>query len=357
MADLSKLQYGPTKTVRKYKSFKWVLSGRWNQGSGNSGATRTYMQWDELGIGFDNGAVCYGPDYWTFDSYTLDGTPWAPDERMPPVLLGGTWGTESSKFDASNFVSLVVYFHTTSGEAILPTSIGLYSTSNQNDYQSSTPLHFILSGLNEETNEYEQLIDIGAAAVNKGNTALTTVSSGFTYHYTVNNLNRLVFNNMPLCYRFDGYSTFKVIMSGLSQHTASTPANYVQLSEIGMSWEGNVDKIGYNVVSTALSGTPWGNGNPDKLFDGSIGGGDNDKFDAYNFTAAEVVYTNSVKCIPSAYSFWSCKDGSNFYAIPNVFKFYGFNDNTHTFDHLATIYSTQIDFTASNHMTHVTSWS
>lgn len=357
MSELSKIQYGKTKTVRKYKSFKWVLSGRWNQGSGNSGGTRTYMQWDELGIGFDGGNVSYGPDYWTFDSYTLDGTPFAADIRMPPVLLGGTWGTEESKFDASNFVSLTLYFHTTSGDAILPTSIGLYSANNQNAYQSSTPLHFILSGLNEETNEYEQLIDIGAANVNKGNTQLTTVSSGFTYHYKTNNLNRLVFNNMPLCYRFDGYSTFKVIMSGLSQHTASTPSNYVQLSEIGMSWEGNVDKIGYNVVSTALSGTPWGNGNPDKLFDGSIGGGENDKFDSNNFTAAEVVYTNTVKCIPSAYSFWSCRDGSNTYAIPNVFNFYGFNYTTRTFDHLATIYSTQIDFTASNHMTHVTAWS
>lgn len=198
-----KLQYGATKSLHKYKYFKWVLSGRWNQGSGNSGSTATYMEWDELGIGFDNNAVCYGPDYWTFDSYTLDGTPWSPAVRMPQVLLSGNWGTETSKFDASNFVSLVVYFHTTSGEAILPTSIGLYSTSNQNYYQSSTPLHFILSGLNEETNEYEQLIDIGAAEVNKGNTQLTTINSGFTYHYDVINLNRLIYPG------WNGYVSFE----------------------------------------------------------------------------------------------------------------------------------------------------
>lgn len=357
MADLSKLQYGLTKTVRKYKSFKWVLSGRWNQGSGNSGATATYMEWDELGIGFDNSAVRYGPTHWTYDSYTLDGTPWAPYLRMPQVLLGGSWGTETSKFDASNFVELTVYFHTADNSAILPTRVGLISAHNQNEYQSSTPLYFKLYGLNEDSNEYELLIVVNAANVNKTNITETIVSSGFTYHYDMINLNRLVFNNMPLCYHFDGYSAFKVSMLGLSQHTAPEPANYVQLSEIGMSWEGNVDKIGYNVISTALSGMPFGNGNPDKLLDGSIGGGANDKFNAYNFTAAEVVYNTSVKCIPSAYSFWSCKDGSNTYAIPNLFKFYGFNDDTRTFDHLATIYSTQINFTASNHMTHVSSWS
>lgn len=158
-----------------YTHFKWELNGRYNQGSGNSGATRTYMEWDELGIGFNGGAVCYGPDYWTLDSYELDGTPWASDIRMPPVLLGGTWGTEESKFDASNFVSLTLYFHTTSGAAILPTSVGLYSANNQNDYQSSTPKYFILYGLDRTTNQYVQLISVDGANVNRTNTTLTTV--------------------------------------------------------------------------------------------------------------------------------------------------------------------------------------
>lgn len=170
--------------VHKYKSFKWVLSGRWNQGSGNSGDTATYMEWDELGIAFDDDTVRYGPDYWTFDSYTLDGTPWSPNTRMPPVLLGGSWGTESSKFDASNFVELTVYFHTADNSAILPTRVGLISANNQNEYQSSTPLHFKLYGLNEDTNEYELLIDVNAANVNKSSNTETLVSTGFTYHYT-----------------------------------------------------------------------------------------------------------------------------------------------------------------------------
>lgn len=170
--------------VHKYKSFKWVLSGRWNQGSGNSGATATYMEWDELGIAFDGDTVRYGPSYWTYDSYTLDGTPWDPATRMPPVLLGGTWGSEASKFDASNFVELTVYFHTADNSAILPTRVGLISANNQNEYQSSTPLDFKLYGLNEDTHEYELLIDVNAANVNKSSTTETLVSTGFTYHYS-----------------------------------------------------------------------------------------------------------------------------------------------------------------------------
>lgn len=170
--------------VHKYKSFKWVLSGRWNQGSGNTGDTATYMEWDELGIAFDGDTVCYGPDYWTFDSYTLDGTPWSPNTRMPQVLLGGSCGSEDSKFDASNFVELTVYFHTADNIAILPTRVGLISAHNQNEYQSSTPLYFKLYGLNEDTHEYELLIVVNAENVNKTNTTETLVSTGFTYHYT-----------------------------------------------------------------------------------------------------------------------------------------------------------------------------
>lgn len=182
--------------VHKYKSFKWVLSGRWNQGSGNTGDTATYMEWDELGIAFDGDTVRYGPDYWTFDSYTLDGTPFAAASRMPPVLLGGSWGTETSKFDASNFVELTVYFHTTDNSAILPTRVGLISANNQNDFQSSTPLHFMLYGLNEDTNEYELLIDVNAANVNKSSNTETLVSTGFTYHYST------VTDTWPLSYEY-----------------------------------------------------------------------------------------------------------------------------------------------------------
>lgn len=171
----------PIPPVHTYKSFKWVLSGRWNQGSGNYGSTATYMEWDELGIGFNDGSVCYGPSYWTYDSYTLNGTPWAPAERMPEALLDGIRNTEYSKFDASNFVELTVYFHTTNNSYIIPTSVGLISASNQNYYQSSTPLHFMLYGLNEATNEYELLIDVGAADVAKTNNAETVINSGFTY--------------------------------------------------------------------------------------------------------------------------------------------------------------------------------
>lgn len=206
MSDIYKLQYGATKSLHKYKYFKWVLSGRWNQGSGNSGATATYMEWDELGIGFNNTAVCYGPSYWTFDSYELNGTPWAQDLRMPQVLLGGTWNSESSKFDASNFVQLTVYFHTANNTSILPTSVGLISANNQNDYQSSTPLTFTLYGLNEEINVYEQLISINAANVNKASNATTTITSGFTYHYDTINLNRLTF---PGWNGYIGYEKFE----------------------------------------------------------------------------------------------------------------------------------------------------
>jgi hypothetical protein len=174
------------------------------------------MQWDELGIAFDDDTVRYGPSYWTFDSYTLDGTPWAPAERMPPVLLGGSWGTETSKFDASNFVELTVYFHTADNSVILPTRVGLISANNQNDYQSSTPLHFMLYGLNEDTNEYELLIDVNAANVNKGNTQLTTISSGFTYHYSI------ITDTWPLSYIETAHSEVWVDLGNTEYSTNGT---------------------------------------------------------------------------------------------------------------------------------------
>lgn len=167
---------GYEESVAGYKSFKWVLQGRWNQGSGNRGATRTYMEWDELGIGIDNGEVHYGPVYWTYDSYTLEGTIWDQDRRMPDALLDGNRNTEESKFDASNFVELTVYFHTTNNTFIVPTSVGLIAANNQTSYQSSTPLHFMLYGLNEHTNAYELIIDVNAAQVAKTNNAETIIN-------------------------------------------------------------------------------------------------------------------------------------------------------------------------------------
>ena len=148
-----------------------------------------------------------------------------------------------------------------------------------------------------------------------------------------------------------GYSAFKLLMRGVGPHNISYPSNYVQWSEIGMSWQGNVERIGpsyFTLDSTALSGTPWGNGNPDKLFDGSIVGADNDKFDAYNFTAAEVIFHTNSAIVPSAYHFWSCKDGQwetnrPGYAAPNTFTFYGKNENTQQYEELITVSASQLD--------------
>lgn len=148
-----------------------------------------------------------------------------------------------------------------------------------------------------------------------------------------------------------GYSAFKLLMQGLGPHNASFPSNYVQWSEVGMSWKDNVERIGpsyFTLDSTALSGTPWGNGNPDKLFDGSTAGVDNDKFDAYNFTAAEVVFHTNSLIVPSAYSFWSCRDGQweynrPNYAAPNTFTFYGKNENTQQYEELITVSASQLD--------------
>lgn len=167
---------GYDEQVAGFKSFKWVLQGRWNHGTGNYGNTSTYMEWDELGIGFDNGNVCYGPSYWTYDSYTLNGTPWAPNTRMPNALLDGKRNTEYSKFDASNFVELTVYFHTADNNAILPTSVGLIAANGQSSYESSTPLHFMLYGFNEQTNEYELIVDVNAAQVAKTDNAETIIN-------------------------------------------------------------------------------------------------------------------------------------------------------------------------------------
>lgn len=172
--------YYQTKEKGSFKTFKWVLKGRWNQGTGNYGDTRTYQQWDELGISYEGSdGVKYGPRYWTVDSFSSSGTPWN-NNRGPADLFDGEWGSESSKCDYSGindtngYVEIII--HTTSGEAIIPNGVGLISTNTQSSYASSTPGHFILYGLNESTNEYVQLIDVPAANVNKGNTQTTTVS-------------------------------------------------------------------------------------------------------------------------------------------------------------------------------------
>lgn len=179
MGELRRLYY-QTKEIKSFKRFKWVLKGRWNQGTGNSGNTRTYQQWDELGISYvGSDGVKYGPTYWTVDSFSSSGTPWS-SIRGPADLFDGEWGSESSKCDYSGindtdgYVEIII--HTTSGEAIIPNGVGLISANLQSSFQSSTPGHFILYGLNESTNEYIQLIDVPAASVNKGNTQTTTVT-------------------------------------------------------------------------------------------------------------------------------------------------------------------------------------
>lgn len=147
-----------------------------------------------------------------------------------------------------------------------------------------------------------------------------------------------------------GYSAFKLLMRGVGPHTSNYPNNYVEFSEVGMSWQDNVERIGpqyFTVDSTALSGTPWGNGNPDKLFDGSTGGGAYDKFDAHNFTAAEVQFHTNNLITPSSYSFWSCdnqwSNNAIDYAAPNTFTFYGKNENTQQYEELITVSASQLD--------------
>lgn len=179
MGELRRLYY-QTKEKGSFKTFKWVLKGRWNQGTGNSGDTRTYQQWDELGISYEGSdGVKYGPTYWTVDSFSSSGTPWT-GSRGPADLFDGEWGSETSKCDYKNindtdgYVEIII--HTTSGEAIIPNGVGLISGNWQSSYQSSTPAHFILYGLDESTNEYVKIIDVGAASVNKGNVQTTTIS-------------------------------------------------------------------------------------------------------------------------------------------------------------------------------------
>ena len=178
MGELRRLYY-QTKEIKSFKTFKWLLKGRWNQGSGNSGNTRTYLEWDELGISYvGSGGVKYGPTYWTVDSYSSSGSLFS--SRPASEMFDGEWGTEGSKSDYKNindtdgYVEIII--HTTSGEAIVPNGVGLISCNNQSSYASSTPAHFILYGLNESTNEYVKLIDVPASSVNKGNTQTTTIT-------------------------------------------------------------------------------------------------------------------------------------------------------------------------------------
>ena len=177
---VKKRLYYQTKEIKSFKTFKWVLKGRWNQGTGNSGGTRTYLQWDELGISYvGSDGVKYGPTYWTVDSFSSSGTPWV-DYRGPADLFDGEWGSESSKCDYSGindtdgYVEIII--HTTSGNAIIPNGVGLISGNNQSSYTSATPAHFILYGLEESTNEYVQIVDIPASDVNKSNNSTTVVN-------------------------------------------------------------------------------------------------------------------------------------------------------------------------------------
>lgn len=178
MGELRRLYY-QNKEIKTFKTFKWVLKGRWNQGTGNHGDTRTYLEWDELGISYvGSNGVKYGPTYWTVDSYSTSGSLWV--DRPASEMFDGEWGSETSKSDykdindTDGYVEIII--HTTSGDAIIPNGVGLISSNNQSIYASSTPAHFILYGLDESTNEYVQLIDVSAANVNKGNTQTTTVS-------------------------------------------------------------------------------------------------------------------------------------------------------------------------------------
>lgn len=172
MGEMIRLCFVPNKIYKKFSHFKWVLSGLTSPMS----YPYHYMEWDELGISYiGSNGVMYGPTYWTFDSYVLDGTPFAPDTRMPEVLFDGERNSETSKFDATDFVSLELYIHTTSGEGISPNGVGLISSNNQGNYQGATPLNFILYGLDEDTNEYVELVNINSSSVNRNTNALTEV--------------------------------------------------------------------------------------------------------------------------------------------------------------------------------------
>lgn len=158
----------------------------------------------------------------------------------------------------------------------------------------------------------------------------------------------------------DGYSAFKLVMQGIQPGFSTTPQDYVEWSEVGMSWNNNIDRVGpqyFTVDSTAISGVPYGNGNPDKLFDGSTGGGGYDKFDASNFTAAEVTFHTNELIIPSSYNFYSCDNQSlsnlQQYGAPQTFTFYGKNEQTQQYDKLITVNASQLDMSNTS-VTHIT---
>lgn len=215
----------PTETLRlcyrvtevpKYSHFRlYIDQPIWGPSGGNPVG---YCEWDEFGIGWGDNAVAYGPSYWTVDNVVITsgslfaGRPWNN-------LFSETWGTETSKCDYGNYGGGYVDFHKADNVKIAPNKIGLYASNNQGSYQNSTPSAFRLYGLNEN-NEYELIKSIDASSVNKGNTALTTVTFDNTVVTSSHNL-VLPDRSKGLCY-VNVIPDYTVLYSRVEQFSRGT---------------------------------------------------------------------------------------------------------------------------------------
>lgn len=98
-----------------------------------------YIQWDEVGVGWNGLGPFYGPDYWSIESYGLhDATDWGDRTGTIRYLFDGYWGDAggyNSKFDATynegceNTWYGEVIFTSLNGP-IEPDSMGFYAPLN-----------------------------------------------------------------------------------------------------------------------------------------------------------------------------------------------------------------------------------
>lgn len=164
--------------IQGYTRFKLKLTGYAGRESQNPAR---YVQWDEVGIGYDNNPPVYGPANWTIISYTLyDATDYEGRDSLR-FLMDGYWndsGGYNSKFDARYNSGCLdtwygeIIFDSVHGP-IIPTSMGFYAPLNIQNHPQ-TPGKFELSG--QMNNNWVVLGSVFGSQLTLTNNAQTVVN-------------------------------------------------------------------------------------------------------------------------------------------------------------------------------------
>ena len=169
---------GYTESFSGYTRFKLKLTGYAGREYQNPAR---YVQWDEVGIGYDNNSPVYGPANWTIVSYTLhDATDFGGRDSLP-LLMDGYWGDAggyNSKFDATYDPGCLdtwygeIIFDSVNGP-IIPTSMGFYAPMNIQRHPQ-TPGKFELYG--QANGDWVLLATVNGSQLTLVDHALTVIN-------------------------------------------------------------------------------------------------------------------------------------------------------------------------------------